>query len=167
MKIWFLPNKERHASATKRLRDNQNKQMMVLVYQLTRIGYKVVVQMSQKKSWKYEDSIPLIHILKIIRGNDVIFNQEYDPSMKGKITMRKTFCEKAVKILKEHGIEIKEEKYKGNRKEIRIARINDQNMNELYEFGIILYQSLVQQQQNTRNKVIEITPEMVQQLMQN
>ena len=136
--------------------------MMVLVYQVTRIGYKVVVQMSQKKSWKYEDSIPLIHILKIERGNNVIFNQDYDSSMKGKTTMRKTFCEKAVEILKEHEIEIKEEKYKGNRKEIRITRINGQNMNELYEFGKVLYQVLVQQQQNTRNKVIEITPEMVQ-----
>ena len=40
-------------------------------------------------------------------------------------------------------------------------------MNELYEFGIVLYQALVQQQQETKNKIIEITPEMVQQLMQN
>ena len=40
-------------------------------------------------------------------------------------------------------------------------------MNELYEFGIVLYQALVQQQEDTRNKIIEITPEMVQQLMQN
>ena len=102
-------SKERHASATKRLRDNKNTQMIVLVYQLTRIGYKVVVQMSQKKSWKYEDSIPLIHILKIIRGNDVIFNQEYDPSMKGKTTMRRAFCEKAVELLRERGIKIEEE----------------------------------------------------------
>ena len=45
--------------------------------------------------------------------------------------------------------------------------MNGKNMNELYEFGIILYQSLVQQQQHTRNKIIEITPEMVQQLMKN
>ena len=80
---------------------------------------------------------------------------------KGKVTMRKTFCEKAVKILKEHEIEIKEE-YKGNRKEIRIAKINGQNINELYELGIVLHQVLVQQQQNTKNKIIEITPEMVQ-----
>ena len=135
--------------------------MIVLVYQLTRIGYKVVVQMSQKGVSKYEDSIPLIHILKIVRGNDVIFNQKYDPSMKGKITMRKTFCETAVELLKEHGIEIIKEKYKGNRKEIRITKINGQNINELYGFGKVLYQALVQQQK-TRNKIIDITPEMVQ-----
>ena len=80
--------------------------------------------------------------------------------------MRKTFCEKAVEILRAYGIKIKEE-YKGNRKEIRIAKINGQNINELYEFGKVLYQALVQQQEETRNKIIEITPEMVQQLMQN
>ena len=153
--------------STKKLRDNQNTQMMVLVYQLTRIGYKVVVQMSQKGASKYEDSIPLISILKIIKGNDVIFNQEYDSSMKGKTVMRNTFCEKAVELLREHGIEIEEEKSKGNRKEIRITKINGQSMNELYEFGKVLYQALVQQQQETRNKIIEITPEMVQQLIQN
>ena len=68
-----------------------------MVYQLTRIGYKVVVQMSQKRSSKYEDSIPLIPILKIKKGNDVIFNQKYDSSMKGKITMRKVFVKKQLK----------------------------------------------------------------------